>query len=183
VPLVVILALLFATLSGTTGGADSTANPTNGALPPVTASAPPHAAADSAACTKVLEQLPVALGSLQPRVVHTKPDTPDVVAWGNPPVVLACGVDRPKSLQPGSSVEDILGGDDAGPYYDVTESGSAAVWTTVDRAVYIAITVPVKYQGADVLPPLSKAIAAALPAVCDGSGTAPNPADLCTRRK
>lgn len=181
-PLVVIVGLALGIAGGGGGTSNQIGNPATGALPPVTASAPPHAAADAASCTKVLEQLPVTLGKLAPRVVHTTPDTPYVVAWGDPPVVLRCGVDRPKDLVPGSSVQDFTAGSTSGPYYDVTKSGDANVWTTVDRAVYISITVPSAYQGADLVPPLSEAIAKALPAVCDATGTAPNPADLCTRR-
>jgi hypothetical protein len=56
------------------------------------------------------------------------------------------------------------------------------VWTTVDRGPYISITVPAKYQGSAVLPPLSQAIAKALPAVCSTDPSEPDPAKLCTRR-
>jgi hypothetical protein len=183
VPLVVILALAFAALGGSSGGPDSTANPTSGALPPVSASAPPHAVAQAAGCAQVLAQLPVALGALPPRVVHTRPDSPYVVAWGDPPVVLRCGVNRPADLTPGSSVQFLAGGVDTGPFYDVTKSGSANVWTTVDRGPYISISVPAKYQGSAILPPLSQAIAKALPAVCTTDPNTPDPAKLCTRRR
>jgi hypothetical protein len=179
VPLVVIIALA---IGAVTGGGGESASSTPGVLPALTPSAPPHAAAEAAPCTKVLTRLPVQLGALAQRVVHPHPDTPFVVAWGDPPVVLACGVDRPKDLHPGSSAEFQSGGIDTGPYYDVTSSAEANVWTTVDRGPYIAITVPATYQGADVLPPLSRAIADALPAVCT---TNPNTRDLsrlCTRR-
>jgi hypothetical protein len=180
VPLVVILALVFGA-SG--GGPDTTTNPTAGVLPAVTASAPPNAATQAAACTKVLEALPVNLGKLDPRVVHTTPDTPYVVAWGNPAIVLSCGAARPKDLTPGSSTQFVAAGPDTGPFYDVTTTGGANVFTTVDRAAYISVTVPDKYQGGDVMPPLSRAIAAALPAVCSTLDTEPDPDKLCTRRK
>lgn len=147
----------------------------------MTASAPAHGSAEAAPCAKVLAQLPVQLGTLNPRVVHTA--SPYVVAWGDPAVVLRCGVDRPKDLVAGSSGEFIDGGDVAGPYYDVTRGPDGNVYTTVDRGPYISITVPTTYQGGTVLPPLSTAIAKALPPVCSTDPNEPDPDKLCTRRK
>lgn len=180
VPFVVIVGFALGLSGG--DGANSLTNPTAAAQAPITTTAPPHGNAESTDCTKVLQALPVQLGSLNPRVVHTTPDSPFVVAWGNPAIVLSCGVDRPKDLVAGSSTDFIAGGNDSGPYYDVTTTGSANVYTTVDRGPYIAITIPSAYQGADYLPPLSQAIAQALPAVCSTDSSTPNPDKLCTRR-
>jgi hypothetical protein len=179
VPLVVIIALAIGALSGG-GGASPSSTPS--VLPPLSPAGPPHAVAEQKACTKVLAQLPVQIGKLAQRIVHPHPDSPFVVAWGDPAVVLSCGVDRPKDLHPGSAAEFQSGGIDTGPYYDVSSSGAANVWTTVDRGPYIAITVPATYQGADVLPPLSRAIADALPAVCSTDPSTPDVSKLCTRR-
>jgi hypothetical protein len=181
---VVVIALVIGAISGTGGkGADSTRNPTAAALPALTPSAPPQAAAQATSCNKVLEQLPVRLGRLEPRVVHSHPDSPYIVAWGDPAVVLSCGVERPKDLVPGSATEFLAGGTTSGPFYDVTRQGAANLWTTVDRGPYISIRVPAQYQGADVLPPLSTAIATALPAVCTTNSSEPDVTKLCTRRK
>jgi hypothetical protein len=181
--MVFIVAIGIAALGSRGGGPDSTTNPTAGALPALSPAAPPHANSQATACNKVLEQLPVQLGTLQPRVVHAHPDSPYVVGWGDPAVVLSCGADRPKDLAPGSGAEFLAGGVSTGPFYDVTRNGSTNVWTTVDRGPYISITVPAKYQGGDVLPPLSEAIAKALPAVCSTNSDEPDPDKLCTRRK
>ena len=182
VPFIVVVTLVLVALASnntSTKNAGSSDTP----LPPVTASAPPHANTEVAACSKVLEQLPVSLGKLTPRVVHTKPDTPFVVAWGQPPVLLACGAARPKDLVPGSSVQFITGGELDGPYYDVQKAGNANVYTTVDRQPYVAITIPAKYSAGDYLPILSRAIAKALPAVCVGTQSGGiDPDKLCTRR-
>lgn len=129
----------------------------------------------------MLAQLPLQLGRLQPRVVHTTPETPYVVAWGDPAVVLSCGVDRPPDLRPTSGAQYIVAGPQSGPFYDVTSVGDANTFTTVDRGPYIAISVPKDYQGSDVVPPLSRAIAKALPAVCTVDPAAP-PNKSCTRR-
>jgi hypothetical protein len=129
----------------------------------------------------VLAELPLQLGRLQPRVVHTSPETPYVVAWGDPAVVLSCGVDRPKDLRRTSAAQYFANGPASGPFYDVTSSGDANVWTTVDRGPYISVLVPKDYQGADILPPLSRAIAKALPPVCSTDPAAAEK-DRCTRR-
>lgn len=152
---------------------------------PLTVSAPPNVSAQAAACTKVLAQLPVQLGTLAPRVVHANPDTPFVVAWGNPAVILRCGVTRPKSLQAGSSTQYFQNGNATSPFFDVTTSDGSNVFTTVDRAAYVSITVPGKYQGSTAVPPLANAIGKALPAICsipDSNGNAGS-LPLCTRRK
>ena len=181
-PLLVLAA--FAIVSATDGGGSSDA--AKGPGGPLDLSAPPQATAQAAACTKVLAQLPVQLNNLAPRIVHPSPPTPFVVAWGNPAVILRCGVDRPKSLVAGSSTQYFQNGTAAdGPNFDVTKADGANVFTTVDRAAYISITVPSKYQGGTAVPPLSDAIAKALPAVCsipDNNGNTGS-LPLCTRRR
>lgn len=164
------------------GSGSPSRSPSPGApLPAVTASAPPHAKTFSAQCEKVLEQLPVQVHGLNPRVVHTTPDTPYVVAWGDPPVILRCGVDRPAALHPGATKQLLSATGRSGPYFDVTHSGDDEVWTAVDRAVYISVSVPVQYASGPV-PPIARAIARALPPVCTTRYTAPL-AQRCTRRR
>jgi hypothetical protein len=176
---VVVLALLG--VAALTGGGDHGSGPS--APPPLTAAAPPHAAAEAGPCAKVLAQLPVQLGSLDPRVVHTRPDTPYVVAWGDPAVVLECGVARPAALHPGSSEQAFNAGSLAGPFYFVTRRGDANVYTIIDRQPYVAITIPGKYQAGTILPTLVGAVGKGLPkAVCSTDPNTPDPARLCTRR-
>jgi hypothetical protein len=181
-PLVVILALIIGNITGDAGSSSGTKSPS--ALPALTVAAPPLADAHAAQCTKVIEKLPVTLDGLEPRVVHPHPDSPYVLAWGDPAVVFECGVARPASLHAGSSAQYFLGGVTSGPWYDVTSKGGANVWTTVDRAVYIALTVPAKYHAGPV-PPVSRAIASVLPPVCSTDATkyALHPDKLCTRRR
>jgi hypothetical protein len=180
-PVMVIAAVVVLAVSGG-GDSGTSGSPAPRVLPPLTPSAPPHAAAESRSCTRVLEQLPVQLGKLSQRIVHPHPDTPFVVAWGDPPVVLACGVDRPKTLRPGSSEQAFNAGDLAGPYYFVSRSGDANVYTIIDRQPYISITVPGDYQAGDLLPVLVGAVGKALPPVCSTDPTTPDLTKLCTRR-
>ena len=167
-------------IAALTGGGGSSSDNATGALPAVTAADPPHAGAESGPCTKVLDQLPLQLGTLQSRVVHSA--TPFVVAWGDPPVVWSCGVDRPKDLSRTSTAQFFANGPESGPFYVVTTTGDTRVWTTVDRGPYISISVPDDYQGADVIPPISRAIAKVLPPVCSTDPAAPEN-KRCTRRR
>ena len=183
-PFVVLVALVLVAIGSGNPSSDAHKSSAPGPLPAVTATAPVHASAQATPCSKVLAQLPVSLGRLAPRIVHTTPtDTPYVVAWGDPSVLLGCGAARPKALVPGSSETFISGGELDGPYFDVQRNGDANVYTTVDRGPYIAITIPAAYPAANYLPLLSRAIAKALPAVCSTDSGNPDPDKLCTRRK
>jgi len=174
-PVVILLALLIGNITG-----DANAPKKSGPPGAIVVPAPPHAAANAATCNKVIGALPVQLGTLAPRVVHPHPDSPYVVAWGDPAVILSCGVDRPAALQPGSSQQLFDAGDLKGPYYVVTTSGSTFTWTSVDRAVYLSIQVPAKYHATPVVA-LSKAIASVLPAVCS-TNPKDDPHTLCAER-
>jgi len=189
-PIIVVAGLLL----GHAGSSDHSSS-SDKPLPAVTAPAPPeHDAATLTACNKVLESINsiTTLKSLTPRIVHTVPGTAPtssfVVAWGDPAITLSCGVARPKELHHGSSAQFFLIAPPkaAGPYYAVTSRNGNEVYTTVDRPVYIQITVPAKYQGGAYVTTLSAAIDKALPAVCVGaqSNTPPLVPDskLCANR-
>ena len=180
-PIVVVLALLL----GTTAGSDKTPK----SLPALTPSAPPSSAAATAPCTTLLQNLPVRLEGLAPRTVHPVPDSPFVVAWGDPAIILRCGVARPADLHPGSTAQfQGFGSADGSDkvYFDVTSSGSNEIYTSVDRAVYVEITLPSKYPGGTYVTDLAGAIAKAMPAVCiggqPGAGPLPPASRLCSRR-
>jgi hypothetical protein len=182
-PFVVILALVLGNVTNkVTNNPKKTTNsgaPSPSAPAPVTVAAPPANPAAAAPCTKMLTALPVQLGDLAPRVVHPKPDSPFVVAWGDPAVVLRCGVARPAALKPGSA--DLVIGVD-GVFLLPVHRSQATVWTTVDRAVYIEVTVPESYRQPP-LAPVADAIAKVLPPVCVVDPKETDPTKLCTNRK
>jgi hypothetical protein len=171
------------------GGAGSSHDPApvpsaGAVLPAVSVAAPPATdAATVSTCAQVISALPLVLDGQNLRRTVSEPASGLIQAWGDPAIVLRCGVARPKSLTPGSTAEFQSGGVASGPYYDVTADNGANVWTTVDRSVYIAVTVPARYQGADVMPTVSRAIAKVLPAVCSTDSAEPDVTKLCTRRK
>lgn len=151
-------------------------------LPPITVAAPPSASSAEAPCTELLQTLPQTLTGLAPRIVRSNPGSPFVVGWGDPAILLRCGVARPASLRPGDSqllfqVNGVL--------FAKSDSGDSVVFTAVDRAAYIEISVPTTYSGGP-LAQLATSIARALPPVCTGQappGGKPVPQDkLCVRR-
>jgi Protein of unknown function (DUF3515) len=151
------------------------------ALAPIWVPAPPANPAADAPCTKLLGALPITLAGLPGRPAQSS--STYVVAWGDPAVVLRCGVPRPSALRPGSADLDI---GINGVLWLADRHHDATVWTTVDRAAYIEVTVPTSYAQPP-LGPISDAITQTLPALCVAQATpgqpAPDPKRLCTNRK
>lgn len=168
VPATVVLALVFA-------------QRTSAPLPTGTTSTPPRGAA--ASCRRLLLQLPDTLDGAARSTTAARGAF--VAAWGPSPILLRCGVSRPEQLAPYSTAQLIGSGDDLSVNWLPVAEGDATVWTTVDRSVYIAVSVPSTYA----TPPinaLSNVIARMLPAVCTVSMTAgvnePGSGVLCTHR-
>jgi hypothetical protein len=94
---------------------------------------PPHGPA--AGCSTLSHDLPGSVDGRKQR--DTSPASTRTAAWGDPAVVLRCGVGRPAGLQPTSQVVEVngvewfLGGDDP-PY----------VLTTVGRGTYVQVRLP-----------------------------------------
>jgi hypothetical protein len=118
-------------------------------VPPVTPEA-------DAACPALMKTLPLELSGDQSRRV--KSDSPFAYAWGDPPVVLICGVARPAGYVAGVSAIQINGVQ----FYVDTDDPDTTVWTTVDRAVYVQISLPSSVDSAPVTA-LTPQIAQALP--------------------
>jgi len=168
-PVTVVLAFL---LTAHQSGQGSGASPSSsGPLPAVTVAAPPSpTAATERACIAVFAKLPVQLGTLAPRKTDT--NSSFVVAWGDPAIVLRCGVAKPS----------LLGNPQAAQLLDVNSviwqpdpQKTETVYTTVDRPVYIEVTVP---AGADQPLPLLAPAIQVLPQLCtatDAAGNTTNP--------
>lgn len=171
IPIVVLLAFAF-----TAGrGADSPESPgsTAGApLPAVTVAAIPANPAADAACAKVFAQLPVRLGQLAVR--RTESQSQYVSAWGDPAVVLRCGVGRPAALAPNASdlVYDIGTGEGRTVEWLARQVPGGTYLTSIDRPVYVEVFIPGSFSAAGPMPELSRAIATALVPICQAQ---PNP--------
>jgi len=112
----------------------------------------------------VFAKLPVQLGGLNPR--RTETDSAFVAAWGNPAVVIRCGVRRPAAFGSTDAPQLI---DVNGVLWQPDPQAAQTVYTAIDRSVYVDVTVP---AGADQpLPALAGAVGA-LPQLCTATDAA-----------
>jgi hypothetical protein len=125
-------------------------------LPVLPVEVPPVTPEAEASCPALMSTLPLELAGEPSRRVDSA--TPYAYAWGDPPIVLICGVDRPAGFVVGVSAMQINGVQ----WYVDTSDPDSTVWTTVDRPVYVEITLPAEVDSAPVTA-LTPEIAAALP--------------------
>jgi hypothetical protein len=108
------------------------------------------------ACPVLMGQLPLELAGETSRRVES--DSPFAYAWGDPPVVLICGVDPPAGYVTGAPTIVISGV----AWFVDTSDRDVVVWTTVDRTVPVQVRVPASSDSASVTA-LCPVIATALP--------------------
>jgi hypothetical protein len=110
---------------------------------PVSVQASRPAPEDQDSCRKLLEALPSQVADQESREV-----TPDAwaAAWGDPPIVLRCGVARPKGFNRFSTCTTVNGVDWFIPeeQLDVSEPVDVTV-TTVNRAQYVEVRLPAEH--------------------------------------
>jgi hypothetical protein len=87
-------------------------------------------------------------------------------------------VPRPAGLVPGSDA--FTTGVD-GVFFWVDHQKTATVFTVIDRAVYVEVSVPTTYAGGP-LAPIADAVAKALPPVCVVDPKETDVSKLCTHR-
>jgi hypothetical protein len=162
VPVIVALVVLVNVLGGPSeadGGAaaiESTPLSPRGDLPVLPIPVPPVTPEAQASCPAVMAALPLELTGEPSRRVQS--ESLFAYAWGEPPVALVCGVDRPAGFTVGVSAIQINGVQ----WYVDTDDPDRTVWTTVDRPVYVEVSLPAAVDSAPVTA-LSTTIAAALP--------------------
>jgi hypothetical protein len=130
-----------------------------GDLPPVEVDTPEVTPAADLACPVLMSQLPLELAGETSRLV--KSDTPFAYAWGDPAVVLICGVDPPAGYAqglPGTQGISINGIE----WFVDTSDPDTVVYTTVDRNVPVQMEVPASTDSA-LVTAVSPIIATALP--------------------
>jgi hypothetical protein len=126
---------------------------------PVPVTPPPAApAATTALCARLLGALPTTLARHPARAVSAAPDR--VVAWGEPPVVLRCGV-PPVTVPPDTNKQFEING----VRWFAEARGSVVVFTTTDRTAPVEVTVPAHTADnpADVVAELSRPIGRVVP--------------------
>jgi len=120
----------------------------------------PQAGGD--ACRALLAALPDRLGDYQ-RAPAAEPAPVGAAAWqADPdaePVILRCGLDRPVDFVAGTPIQVV---DDV-DWFRIGDEGRST-WITVDRPVYVALTLP-DGSGPTPIQLISAAVAKAMPAV------------------
>ncbi|MGH3899234.1 MAG: DUF3515 domain-containing protein [Pseudonocardiaceae bacterium] len=128
---------------------------------PVGLAGVPAPAAESADCMRLQAALPEKLdrgeqGALQRRQLAV-PAPAGAAAWGEPPVVLRCGLDRPTDLTTTSRLLAI-----SGVQFFTLPSPGTSTWVAVDRPVYIVVDLP-PGTGSGALQQVATVIADTLP--------------------
>ncbi|WP_116101067.1 DUF3515 domain-containing protein [Amycolatopsis thermalba] len=154
--LVVVLAAGVAVIGLVVRGSGDEAGPL--ALVPVDA---PQAG--SAEFAQLIPAMPAQLdskGTALPRRTIAEPAPEATIAWGSPEsIVLRCGLGKPPELTPTSQLRVV-----SGVQWLPVEGPGSSTWYVVDRAVYVALTVP-DSAGTGPLQQISDTVAATLPAV------------------
>jgi Protein of unknown function (DUF3515) len=171
VPVVVALAVLVNVLGGRADDGEADHAEHSGAaevegttpsgrddLPVLPVDVPPVTPAADASCPALMGLMPLELTGEPSRRVQS--DSPFAYAWGEPPIVLVCGVERPAGFVVGTAAIQINGVQ----WYVDTSDPESTVWTTIDRPVYVQITLPASVDSAPVTA-LSTPIGQALPYV------------------
>jgi len=150
VPVVVALVVLVNVLGGRDAGDDApahvegtTASPRTD-LPVLPVPVPEVTPEADELCPALMADMPLELAGQASRRVDS--DTPFAYAWGEPPTVLVCGVDRPEGFGAASGLIQINGVQ----WFVDTSDPDVTVWTTVDRPVYVEVQVPSSSDSAGV---------------------------------
>jgi hypothetical protein len=148
--------------------------PTTSADDPLALSSVEAPGATTPGCTSLTAALPDTLGGLPRRTIQhgEDPSLAGVAAWGEPAVVLRCGVPTPAELTCMAALQEV-----DGVAWLPLSTGGDTTYFLVDRTVRVALTVPGAVTSTGPWQEASKLIAATLPErdVCrDG---VPLPAD------
>ncbi|MGH3784608.1 MAG: DUF3515 domain-containing protein [Pseudonocardiaceae bacterium] len=134
----------------------------NQPLDPIRLAVVPAPSANSTDCARLLAALPDKLdgggdtGTLQRRNLAA-PAPAGAAGWGEPPVVLRCGLDRPAALTASSRLLDVSGVQ----FLELRGLGTST-WVAVDRPVYTVVALP-PTSGSGPLQQIATVIANTLP--------------------
>jgi hypothetical protein len=120
---------------------------------------PPPEPAPSArdVCGALADQLPDVVVGQEAR--DTEPDSDLTAAWGDPAIVLRCGVPEPEALEPTSELVTVDGVD-----WFPEQLTAGYLFTTYGRVVFVEVSVPDDYAPeAGALTDLADAVQAAVP--------------------
>jgi Protein of unknown function (DUF3515) len=120
------------------GAAVLLAGSTAGCSRAVDVDPPSPGPATEARCSRLLDDLPDTVDGQQRRDVS--PSDALAAAWGDPAIVLRCGVGRPAALTPQAQLFEVNG-----VAWFPEQLTGGYVFTTYDRTAYVEVTVPDAY--------------------------------------
>jgi hypothetical protein len=93
-----------------------------------------------------------------------EPGQPGIAAWGQPPIILRCGVSPPTGLDPSLAVLDV-----SGVGWRSLDGEGGTFFYTDDRAAVVEVAVPDDYAPeAEVLVDLAEAVESSVPRISAG---------------
>lgn len=141
--------------------------PTTSVDDPLAVAAVEAPGAGTPACSTLTAALPAELGGLPRRTLQQAddPSLAGVAAWGEPAVILRCGVPTPAELNCSAAVQEV----DGVAWIPIAGGGDTSYFVA-DRSVRIALTVPAEVTSTGPWQDASKLIAATLPErdICTG---------------
>lgn len=134
--------------------------PVTSVTDPLAVSAVDAPGATSPACAALTAALPQDLGGLQRRqlVQGDDPQLAGVAAWGEPAVVLRCGLPTPQELTCSAVIQQV----DQVAWLPLAGSGATS-YLAVDRSVRVALTIPESETNTGPWQQMSQIVAATLP--------------------
>jgi hypothetical protein len=120
-------------------------------------------------CARLIAALPDSLDGHERRETRPRPDA--TAAWGDPPIVLRCGVGVPAAYRPTSQLFTVNGVD-----WFSEELSAGYLFTTIGRRPGVELSVPDDYRPEiNPLADLSVVLARELPAATATRSTGPAP--------
>jgi len=122
---------------------------------PAPSAGPALSTAEAQACRALLDALP---DEVDPGVIRRPVEGGGgrVAAWGDPAVVLQCGVEESDRPEEPAQVNGVL--------WSVRDIGAGYRWTTQDRVPAVAIDIPDAYENvAELVVPLAEPVQRAIP--------------------
>ena len=118
--------------------------------------APDVSGADRRACLSLVDDLPRRLAEQQRRETE---GSPLGAAWGDPPIVLRCGVGTPEDYEQFSPCQRVNGVDWFVPEEQVADQDADVLLTTIGRKPNVEVAIPSEYRPPDsVMVDLAQAI-------------------------
>jgi hypothetical protein len=112
---------------------------------PVNLTSPPDvSAADQQTCNAFLGDLPNTLGGQERRKVN--PAAALGRAWGDPPIIVRCGVGKPAGFDDTASCQQVSGVGWYVPQSTIDDQGADVVFTAVGYEPRVEVDVPAKYR-------------------------------------